>query len=247
MTRPLACAALLLALCAPAFAADAPTATPVRAVVSNPLPADLEFMDRPYSEAGLNLTFMVEGENLVGVKTDSLKVTAATDGDGNDVSQNRDGSPACKMGSWPKATKDGSRAFFDLAVDTGKKKKILGTTDGCSVSGTVVVLTSPGTLKISKDNLKVGSTFKEAGLDFTVETYAETRIKIIVKGPIRNISGDLSGRVGDKKIAINNWSGSGDERTYYLDKPAGPMTLEFAVWKDVKEVAVPFQYGKTAK
>lgn len=262
--RLLACA-LPLFLAAPVFAADAPKPTalqavPVCLVACAPLPDGLDFQTKPFNckEPGIQVTFMVKDKNLVGVKRNGVAVAKITAPNGTDITQQRNGDPAWNMGAFPKAAPDGSCLFFDVEV----KFNDPAVTDAASryqIDGKATLLMSPGAKKVKKEHLKAGDTFKESGLE--IKVISATSVQ--VSGGLDAVNGSPELTVNGKKTKSDGWFGSDDSRTYTFgaggfgfgnDKDKGKkpapaakaddLTLEFAVWQDIKETVVPFHCGK---
>lgn len=237
--------ALLLAL-VPALlvAGEAFTVTPVLVTVGAPLPADLPFEVQPMGhQPGLNLTWMVKGEGIIGFKDGSLVVKTFT------IPGNA-GKPAeCTMGSFPKATPDGRCGVFGLAAAGLPFDQAVQVRLG----GTVVMLVGSGTEVVNVPALALDATAPVPAGPFTVQVGrgggmmgGGDGIGLTLKGPLERIA-TLTVKAGGKELRSDSSMTMNDQRTWNYEKPAaGPLMIELKLWKGLKEVVLPFSYPAPA-
>ena len=103
-------------------------------------PSSVDFQTKPMfcsNNVSSRLAYMINGQNLIGVREDSLKIQSLTIG-GEDASATRSGKPAVQLGSFNKTTEDGQHLLVNVELPTVKFKD-LGRT---KLSASVDVLTS---------------------------------------------------------------------------------------------------------
>lgn len=232
---------LLLALAtATLSAADAPafTCKPVMISAGAELPASIGFSDRPMGyELGCKIAYLVEGEDLIGFKKDSLLITSITTADGKDIATKRNGKPAWKQGSFPKTTDDGRFGIFTIEVS----ENVFGKTDGLSITGTIIAL-SGSDRQTKKLAMKVGeSAGQEVGglkVVLTGDKSDPDDFGVQVTGDIAKVA-EITVLDGDSKLTSRGSSWSGTQRTWNFAKPAGAtVTVEFTWWNKLTPVSV---------
>lgn len=233
-------------------AADGPVVTckPVMITSCAELPASIGFQERPMGyELGVRIAYLVEGEDLIGFKDDSLAVTAITTADGKNIANKRNGKPAWKQGSFPKTTDDGKFGIFTIEVS----ENVFGKTDGLSVSGTIVALSGSdrqtrkasfklseakaedvGGLKVSLVGAKKGK--EDAG---TNPFFGGGGFGVQASGDITKVA-EVVMLEGTTKLDPQGSSWSGSERTWNFGKPTGDsVTVEITYWNKLAAVTVP--------
>jgi hypothetical protein len=247
---------LLLALAGGMLAAaDAPafTCKPVMVTACGELPASIGFTDRPMGyELGFKVTYLIEGQDLIGFKEDSLQVSAITTADGKELAKKRNGKPAWKQGSFPKTTDDGRYGIFTVEV----AENLFGKTDGVGISGSIVALsgsdrqTKKLAMKASEakvedvGGLKVtlvgDKKDKGAGAAAPKPFFGGGGFGVQVSGDIGKIA-EVVVLDGDAKLDSQGSSWSGTQRTWNFAKPAGDsVTVEITWWNKMSSVTVPF-------
>lgn len=237
----------LLTTCA-LVAADGPTVTckPVMITSCAELPASIGFHERPMGyELGFKIAYLVEGEDLIGFKEDSLAITAITTADGKNIATKRNGKPAWKQGSFPKTTDDGKFGIFTIEVS----ENIFGKTDGLSVNGTIVALsgsdrqTKKTAFKLSEAKVEdvgglkvslVGAKKEAAGNSFFGGGFG-----VLIDGDITKVA-EVVLLEGTTKLDSQGSTWSGSQRTWNFAKPAGDnVTVEVTYWNKLATVTVP--------
>ena len=74
---------------------------------------------------------------MIGIKNESLSIHSVLTGDGKDISRKRNGDPAYRQGSFPKASDDGKYCVFYLEVDDASQ---FGKVEKISVKGSIIAL-----------------------------------------------------------------------------------------------------------
>ncbi len=242
---------ILLASCT--LAAAAPAAEPVASVIMvkacTPLPAEVPFDVKPMGiEPGWEMAFLIQGEDLVAIKDESLEITALALA-GKDVTNSRSGKPTWKMGSFPKASEDGKYASFTVEGQDA----LIGRMDQLTLAGTIVVKIGGELVTSASTPLSPGdAAVTLAGFTVSVDKsegkkgmFGGDGQGITVTGPLADIA-EIAVTVDNKKINSQGWSGSGDGRTYNFAKATGKFVVTLKTWKDLKEVTVPLAFGKAA-
>ncbi len=232
-------------------AADAPTVTckPVMITTCAELPASIDFQTRPMGyELGVKIAYLVEGEDLIGFKDESLNITSITTADGKDISKKRNGKAAWKQDSFPKTTDDGKYGIFAIEIS----ESAFGKTDGLTVNGSIVALTGGDrqtrkvTFKISDakvedvGGLKVSLTGgkKSAEKESPFGGFGGGGFGVQVSGDIAKVA-DLAMFEGDNKLDRQGSHWSGTQKTWNFAKPAGDtVTVEISWWNKLAPVTV---------
>jgi hypothetical protein len=230
-------------------AAEGPTITckPVMMTSCAELPASIDFQNRPMGyELGFKIVYLVEGEDLIGFKKDSLTIAAITTADGKNIAAKRNGKPSWKQGSFPKTTDDGKFGIFEIEVS----EVVFGKADGISVNGTITAL-SGSDRQTKKATLTVGEAKVEdlGGLKISlVGAGAEKEEKksffggsfgVQVDGDINKVA-EVNLFDGTTKVDSQGSSWSDTRKTYNFTKPAGKsLTVEISYWNKLATVVVP--------
>lgn len=230
------------------FAGDAPTITckPIMITSCAELPASIDFQTRPMGyELGVKIAYLVEGEDLIGFKDDSLSVTAITTADGKDISKKRNGKPAWKQASFPKTTDDGKYGIFAIELS----ENIFGKADGLTVNGTIVALTG-GDRQTKKLTFKLSESKVEdvGGLKISLTGAKKTAEKegffggggfgVQVSGDINKVA-ELGLSEGDNKLDRQGSHWSGTQKTWNFAKPAGDtVTVDITWWNKLAPVTI---------
>ncbi len=244
---------LMLIATTTAYAADVPTVTchPVMVSAGAELPASIGFSDRPMGyDLGAKISYLVEGSDLIGFKDDSLTVTSITTADGKDVSKKRNGKPAWKQGSFPKATDDGKYGIFSIEIS----ENVFGKTDGLKVVGSIVALsgsdrqTKKVVLKLSEEKTEAAGSLKLSliGAKKTKDAGGATNgffgggeFGVQVVGDINQVA-EITLSEGDHKLDAQGSSWSGTQRTWNFSRPTGDsVTVELSWWNKLTAVTVP--------
>jgi hypothetical protein len=235
-------------------AVDAPTVTckPVMITACAELPASIGFSDRPMGyDLGFKIAYLVEGEDLIGFKEDSLAITAITTADGKDISKKRNGKATWKQGSFPKTTDDGKYGIFTIEVE----ENAFGKLDGLKVQGSIVALsgsdrqTKKLTLKVSEakeedvGGLKItligGKKDKGNGNAAINPFFGGDSFGVQLSGDITKVA-EITMMEGDAKLDSQGSSWSGTQRTWNFAKPTGDtVTVEITWWNKLATVTVP--------
>ena len=208
---------------------------------------------------GVEITYLVEADILMGFKDDSLAITAITTADGKNLATSIKGRPTWKQGSYDNPTMHKKFGTFTIAVS----ENVMGKTDGLNVSGSIVALIG------KRDTKKIAFNLSEAkaeiidglrislgGTDTMVEAMArmEKRAKI---GPLFGVT--IAGEVNKVlNVVLRNGvtgeayrenqqihGGKGlhpkyTERTWFFSKPTvDEVTVELTYWNTLEEVTIP--------
>ncbi len=238
---------VLLAACT-LTAAD-PVASVVMLKACTPLPAEVPFDVKPMGmETGWAMAFLIQGEDLVAVKEDSLEVTTLTLA-GKDVANSHSGKPTWEIGSFPKASEDGKYASFTIEGQDA----LIGRVDQLALTGTIVVKVGGELVTTASTPLSPGdAAVTLAGFTVSVDKsegkkgmFGGDGQGVTVSGPLDDIA-EITLTADGKKVDSQGWSGGGDNRTYNFAKTAGKLVVTLKTWKDLKEVTVPLAFGKAA-
>lgn len=229
-------------------AADGPTITckPVMITACAELPAAIDFQNRPMGyELGFKIAYLVEGEDLIGFKKDSLIITAITTADGKELSKKRNGKPSYQQGSFPKTTDDGKFGFFEIEVSENQ----FGKTDGITVQGNITAL-SGSDRQTKKVTLTVGDAKVEdvGGLKISLfgggeksekQSFFGSSFGVQVAGDINKVA-EITLFDGTTKVDSHGSSWTDTTKTYDFAKPAGKsLTVEVSYWNKLATVVVP--------
>jgi hypothetical protein len=227
----------VLAVCA-GYAADAtiPTCKPVMITAGSALPTTIGFGERPMGHMeGCKISYLVEGQDLIGFKKDSLTITSILGADGKDISQTRMGKKTWKMGHFPKTTDDGKYGIFEIEIS----ENVFGKTDGLVVNGSITA-NSGSDLQSKKLTFAVD--------DKKVETLGA--MKVSLKGDENSFGVQVEGALekvntltvldGSTPLNSQGTMSFSKQKTYNFSKPSGKsVTVEISYWNKLTEVIVP--------
>jgi len=211
------------------------------------IPASVPFDAKPMQyEPGFRVWFLIEGADLVGFKPESLAISAMIDGAGKDISKKRNGSPAYKMGSFPKVSDDGKFAVFE--VDGTENE--FGRADQIKISGAVTMLTSTkrseakGELDLSLQRKVALGPFQASvgagGIFGNLIASGSSQTPVLVDGDLSKLI-DVKLFDGATELKHDMTSSSGSQKVYYFHKGESQKpTIVVSYWEDLKEVVVPF-------
>lgn len=244
---------LMLALAAaviPAAEATVASCKPVMISACAELPASIDFQNRPMGyELGFKIVYLVEGEDLIGFKKDSLVITTITGADGKDLAKKRNGKPSWKEGSFPKTTDDGKFGIFEIEVSENQ----FGRTDGISVTGSITafsgsdrqtrkVTLTVGEAKVEDvGGLKVHLVGGGAGAKTEKPSFfgGGDSFGVEVEGDINKLA-EVELFDGTTKLEHQGTSWSDTQKTCNFTKPAGKtLTAEITYWNKLATVLVP--------
>lgn len=231
----------LLAL-APAliFSAETFTVTPVLVSAGAPLPPDLSFEAKPMGhEPGLQVSWLVKGEGIIGFKEGSMEIKTFT-------LTGAKGKPSgWKMESFPKASPDGIYGVFGLAAGAIPFEQA----SQVHLEGTVVMRVGDGTETVTVPDLALDAKAAVKAGAFSVKVASGggmmgggDGIGIAVTGPLDQIAA-ITVKAAGQTLKSDGYMGMNNARTWNFDKPAaGPLAVELKLWKGMKDVVVPFSY-----
>jgi hypothetical protein len=233
--------ALGLIISSAAFAADALKCRRIQTVSCDTISGELPFDVKPMSyEPGFTIYYLVEAQDLIGFKDDSLVIESIVGADGKDCSKKRNGSANYEMGSFPKCTEDGKFGVFAVEVKENK----FGQVDALVITGKVLALTGAD-LQTAKLSFTVGDTAVQNAGELKVSIgnatgfmSSDANLGVTVAGKLDAVSA-IKVMDGAKELGRQGWMGGGDSRTYQFDKPSGTaITIELSYWKSMSEVEV---------
>lgn len=213
---------------------------------------ELPFDVKPMGyEAGVKLSFLVKGENLVSFKDDSVEIKSFTLGDGRQWARTRSGKANWKQESFSKVGEEGNLGTFTV----GFPGDLFGSVEGSSIEGSVVAVTASESeektveiavgdkKKIAAGSYKVsggsgGAGFFGGGGDGT---------SVSVHGDIKGIV-EVVVKDGEKKLDGRGSSWSGETKTFQFEKAKGKkLSVTVRYWTDLEEVEVPFKVAPAKK
>jgi hypothetical protein len=211
----------------------------VQSVSSDDLPNGLPFKVKPFGYSqGFKIYYLIEGENLVKIKKDSLDLAYIKGADGKDISTMHGGKKAYRLGSFPKVTDDGKYASFALE----SKINQFGKVDSLSLKGTITVFVAS---KHKEDGVEmsVGATNSVGpfSVEVTPNKFRSNRISVNVMAPYENVI-DVKIMDGDKELKSKSSSWNPKSKNYSFDKPKSEkFMLKISYWLDMKERNLPFE------
>jgi len=229
---------MILSMTTSLYALGEPTfkVTPIQTVACDDLPNNLSFKFKPFGYSkGFQVHYLIEGENLVAIKKESLKVEYIKGKDGKDISKLR-GKDTYKLGSFPKVSDDGKYALFSVA----SKSNQFGKVDSLELKGSITLFSASKNEKKSLE-ATIGTTQKIGPLSITVsqDKYKDSRIVVDVSNAHALI--DLKLIDGDKEYKAKNSSWRKQSRHYKFEKPKNTtFTLKASYWIEMKELSIPF-------
>lgn len=223
----------------------------VRLQAGRPLPDGVPFEVKPMGhEAGVKLSFLVRGENLVAFKDDSVDIKSFKLGDGREWSRTRSGKPNWEQESFSKVAEDGTIGSFTVTFPGD----LFGVLEGAALEGTITAVTA-STPEEKKVELTAGDkTVHDVG-PFKVSAGGGggflggggNGTSITVAGDHQGVIG-LTVMDGETELDGNGSSWSGDRKTYHFQKAKGDkLAVTLHYWTDLKEVPVPFKMEPAKK
>jgi hypothetical protein len=208
---------------------------------------------------GFQIFYLIEGADLIGIKSESLSIDSVLTADGKDISKKRNGNPSYQQGSFPKASEDGKYCVFSLEVDDASQ---FGKVEKIAVNGSIVALIGsnrqektvelkvgdkketkigPYSIQVSKSNggmfggmmpmLTPGSSGDSA------KSGEKSFIGIKLTGPMSGII-KAKFKDGDHELQ-SGYSYDSKSRNYDFPTPkSGKITLTLSYWADLKEAKV---------
>jgi hypothetical protein len=213
-------------------------ARPIQFRASAPLPETIPFEKKPFGHAsGFEIVYLVEGQDLSGVKEDSLQLAELRGRDGSDLSSTRTGTSPVELGPFPQATDDGRFMLFSVRSD----QDLFGRVDERSLRGSLVVYTGSRRKQVEL-SLAPTDTPQMLG-PFQVLTAAGVTASdtaVTVRGPLPALINVLQIRAG-REVAAEQTSWDGTEKTFYFPSggEASPR-LRLNYWSDLAERTVTF-------
>jgi hypothetical protein len=264
-TKSILSASVLLAL-TPAIQADTGIVTAIGYRDCAPLPVEVTFREKPnYCGDKPSISFMVKSADLVGFKSESLKITKMTL-NGADISTNRLGEPSYSQGSFPSVTKDGIYAIFSVELD----KPIFGELQKVKLEGEITLNTSKKLINVPVKNFDLSKPYTgDIGpykISYTppaptntatpppsekslvgamtaalIGNSADGSISISAKGNLTALVGiELIDK--DKAIESNGSMSNGSEKSFSFAPPtSSTVSLKISYWEELKEVVIPFK------
>lgn len=213
------------------------------------------------NKPGFEISYLIEGEDLIGVKKNSLEIKSIMTGRGKDISKKRNGKIAYDMGSFPKASDDGKYCVFSIEVDDASQ---FGKVEQIKVNGSIVALL--GTKREDKTvevnvnekketkaglfSIQVGKPGAGGGM-FGALTQAlggpgaapsakdgdKSNVGIKLTGPMSSMI-EAKFKDGDHELQ-SCYSYDDKSRDYTFPKPkSGKLTVILSYWADMKEAEV---------
>lgn len=223
----------------------------IQCQIGKPLGDEVPFEVKPMGhDAGVKLSFLVSGENLVAFKDDSVDIKAFTLGDGRQWARTRSGKPNWEQESFSKVNEEGTLGTFTVKFPGD----LFGAVEGATLEGSITGITASKSEE-GKVELEAGDkTLHEVG-PFEVSAGGGGGLfggggdgtSITVKGDHQGVI-EVVVMDGDKKLDGNGSSWSGDSKSYHFDKAAGKkLAVTVRYWTDLKEVAIPFKMAPEKK
>jgi hypothetical protein len=221
-------------------------ARPVQIVSCDDLPARLDFKVKPMGyKPGFQIYYLLEGENLVGIKKDSLVLDFIKTASGSDISKHRNGKPAYEQGSFPKVSEDGKHGVFSVEVEENQFGKL----ENLSIKGTITVLTGSQRKEQSvelsvadKQKKKVGPfsvAIASGGGSLMGMGSSDKTIGVELTGPLESII-EIKLLDGAHELNSEGWMSDGSSKTFSFSKPRNTtVSVSINHWTDLKEEEVP--------
>lgn len=214
------------------------TARPIQFRASAPLPGSIPFEKKPFGHStGFEIVYLVEGQDLSGIKEDSLQLAALRGRDGSDLSLTRSGTSPVELGPFPQTTDDGRYVLFSVRSD----EDFFARVDKRSLRGSVVVFT--GSRRETGELTLTPTSGPQVLGPFQVESApgaTAAEISVTVKGPLPALINVLQIRDG-RAVTAEQTSWDGTEKSFYF--PAGgdaSPRIRLNYWSDLAERMVTF-------
>jgi hypothetical protein len=237
--------AVLSLLVAPlAFAADLQVSL-IQTQVGRPLGDGVPFDVKPMGhEAGVKLSFLVRGENLVAFKDDSVDIKTFKLADGKELAKTRAGKPNWDQESFSKVSEDGKVGSFSVKFPGDGT----GGVEGATLDGSIVVVTASKSEEKEVEITLADKAAKEAGPFKVAPGGGGGFFGGDGGGTGIEITGEYQGVIeilvedGGKKLESNGSSSSGNKKTYFFAKTeAKTVKVKVRYWTDMKEQPLPFK------
>jgi hypothetical protein len=247
--------------------ADVPAATVIGYSDCANLPAEVTFREKPnYCGDKPSISFMAKSADLVGFKSESLKITKMTL-NGADISTNRLGEPSYSQGSFPNVTKDGIYGIFSVEID----KPIFSELQKVKLEGEITLTTSKKLVNAPVKNFDLSKPYSADVGPYRI-TYAppvatntttppaasdKSLVGAMTAALVGNSNdgsisisakGDLTALIGielidkDKVVASNGSMSTGTEKSFSFAPPTNNIvSLKISYWEELKEVVIPFK------
>ena len=198
------------------------------------LPSGAEFNMSLCGSRGNVLSFVVTGENLVGLDKESLKLTRLDLGDSS-VLRDREGATAYSLWPFPAISKDGSILTFEVKIDSD----IFPNAGNLKAEGEVVALSSTGYNTLEH---ALASTGDPADFDlgsFKINTSHDGNdLQVKITGDLGKLS-RLEVKADGKAIESNSSWSMGSSKNLSFKVPAGkPATVVLFEWLPPQRVPV---------
>lgn len=233
---------------------DALRARPVQIISCAPMPAEIGFELKPMGyDPGFEIFYLVEGNNLAGIKDDSLVMAGIRTPAGEELSKNRMGTSTCQLGPFPKVSDDGKYALFSVKVQQDQFGKVESLAMKGSVTVQIASRREEKTVAMSAADSQPrrAEPFAVAvaaeGQDGMMGMFGGGGFGIRITGPLERIIDVKLVAAGAEEKSASNMS-DGSSTTYFFEKPsAESFTVQIACWADLSEQKVVFgQRGAAA-
>lgn len=247
--KPLILASLLLA--SSCLAQDAFEVRLIQCQIGKPLGDEVPFEVKPMGhDAGVKLSFLVTGQNLVAFKDDSVDIKAFTLGDGRQWARTRSGKPNWEQESFSKVGEEGTIGSFTVKFPGD----LFGAVEGSTLEGSIMAITASkseeGKAEVTvgdKTEHKVGPFAVSAGGGGGLFGGGGDGTTITVKGEHQGVI-EVVAMDGDTKLDGSGSSWSGDSKSFHFAKAKGKtLAVTVRYWTDLKEVAIPFKMAPVKK
>jgi hypothetical protein len=241
-------AALLGSTC---FAEETFAVRLVQCQIGRPLGDEVPFEVKPMGhDAGVKLSFLVTGENLVAFKDDSVDIKSFTLGDGRQWARTRSGKANWEQESFSKVGEEGTIGSFTVKFPGD----LFGAVEGATLDGSITAITASKSEE-GKAELTVGDKTEHKVGPFTVSAGGGGGLfgggsdgtTITVKGDHKGVI-EVVAMDGDTKLDGSGSSWSGDSKSFHFDKAKGKtLAVTVRYWTDLKEVVIPFKMAPVKK
>ena len=240
MKTALFASALLISAINCAFAQNtglAAKAIQYTCVYSLPEASGLPFSVKPMNaeKTGCEITYLVEGNNLTGIDTDSVRIESIMSKAGDDLSKDKRGRSTWRIGSFPKIDDDGKYATFSLFVATEAPMTIPAPKGTISIKTANKIETQTLTFKTNEK----GNEQKAGPFIFSISD--DVGFSIRMKGDGSLIS-EISINAGGKNIKKQgHWSMNNITSYSFATTPTTPeFTLSVSYFAETSDITVTF-------
>jgi len=245
------------------------TASPVAYKDCAEFPSDMEFGEKPMfcNDSGSTIAFMVEATDLVAIDDESLVLNVTLNG--KDIGTDRLGEPVYELGSFPKVSKNGKYAVFEVELGQGIFREL----HNVKLDGTVKVYTSTSLMDVSQSvdlanpftqtigpftigNVHPNHTSStEEGLGGAMEDTLVNGLRAAFSGGggsngiTLHVKGDLNALVsldildGAEVLTSSSSTWSSDVKSMYFDTPKqSKVVLRLKYWNDLQMQTVSIKH-----